>query len=618
MKKHLKTNALSMLKIGMLSLSLLSAAEYTNAQTIINATNTSTAIQGSRFACPSCNTMTGLECLNADMQQIKPDPASPEVVYGYVYSGATGTQGTTPVSDQAYIFVESNYTGASNFYEELPMPNTGLWQANQNTPGTHIVHDPDIAMGHYFDQITGAHVWFAAVVYESNGDIYMEAWEYDPYTISSYSSIIPVSSVVTIPGGVVSYSGGQLYLGGNGNAKYPHIDLVVDKDDPSNIMEESVRYVVTWEESGTVINIDGDLFNVPLAPVTIADGSRPDIAGVSNYEHSRSTVTYDDDIVYTTYIDGGTDDLMLAERKFGDPTIINYVTLATAGTYEYSYPRIAGARYYDYSMTMNPDPACVVVANEYDPATPFYGVKSYTYYNAADNPGTNLSEFISDYSANGRFTTSPISNCVMPVVSGVGKYTLNKYAYVGGSSPDVFSVGFYSDYTWDNSTNAYDPSGNGDLYYSQIDMNTYQPPTTDFYEVYTGNYTSSFSMSGNKPYLAMAASANSNNDVFFAFYDGSRIRYKFTGATYSFKPTNINSIANAEVAVYPNPVTTAVTIGDGNGSNYTVTDITGKVMATGVIEGNKYTVSTENYAAGTYILQLVKDGVPSTVKFVKQ
>lgn len=620
-KQQLKTSFYTQVKgLALLTTVLFSMLSSVKAQTINNANITGAA----EYACPACTTLTSLEALNADMMHLKPTYTSDELVYGYVFSGGVGAKATGTVTDQTFIHIKNNQS-ASSIYEELPMRETEFGLENVKVPGTIVPHDPDMAMGSYHDPINGSPQSFAAVVYEVDGEIYLEVWGFDLLSNGNHHSVLPVTAVNCIPapswGNPCILTGGQYQLSNaNGNAIRPHIDLIVDKDNPTDPVEVSTKYVVSWEENGVVMNAEGDLFNAPMAPIVIADGHSPDIAGVSNYEYARSTPDYDDDMVYTTYIDDNTGDLMLAERKYGDPTVLNYHVLEYATDYTTHYPRIAGARYYDYSLANNVEPTCVVTATVDDGVLGAYEVKSYTLYDPTNITPGIYDVNVSDYNANGRFTSTPLGNCIMPIVTGTGVYTRDKYTSnaSGGFAPNPdFSIIFYSDYTWDGS--AYDPYGNGDLYNSNIDMSTYDPVNQDYNEVNEIDYYSSWSLAGNMPLFDAASSCNSNYDIFAAFYDGEAIYYKITGGnTYSFKPTNINSIANAEVAVYPNPVTTAVTIGEGDGSDYTVTDITGKVMASGVIKGNKYTISTDSYAAGTYILQLVKDGVPSTVKFVKQ
>lgn len=71
------------------------------------------------------------------------------------------------------------------------------------------------------------------------------------------------------------------------------------------------------------------------------------------------------------------------------------------------------------------------------------------------------------------------------------------------------------------------------------------------------------------------------------------------------------------VSIYPNPTTDIINIEVEGQFNYVLTDISGAVVQSGF--GNTIqAISLEDYADGTYFLSITKDGLPTTLKVVKQ
>lgn len=588
-------------------------------------------------ACPSCGgTTTALSSINCDAMEYKPiAPAngSQLMTFGVVTSG--GADGTFTNKSAAFIYNTKLAFQANLIHLEIPLFDTEFGYDRDSNGAVYVINDPDIAVGYYVDG--GILKTFALIVYEYNGDIYLEAWGFDQSSNNNVASVIPTTKFycAPLPGGTTKLCniiGGNLKVNNNGpNAYYPHIDLITDHDDPNNALHQNVKFTISWEElnGGTarteVYNVDGSILpTVGVGPsYLIAEGSQPDVAGVANYTYATApgtTPPYDEDIIYTTYIDYNTGDLMMAERKYAVPTPYNYITLDNSADTK-SYPRIAAPILYDFDpMINNPEPVAVVAANTQG-FSGRYIVKSYSYNSPTNTPTVTVAN-VSDHN-NPDFAMYN-NDAMMPTVSGAGQYAAN--VYNGGGGPtvnDFYPVVYYSDYTWDGINNMMG-TGNGDLFHVGIDPSSYNPVGQQdeviFDSTVSANFSSSFSMTGTKPLLASSSTNNSNGDILVAYYTGSFIYYKYTQNTnYAFKPTNIGNVASGqEGEVYPNPVVNELFITKSAGAQYTVVDVTGKIMAQGTVSGEKYSINTGNYAQGMYIITLDNGDVVNRVKFVKQ
>lgn len=121
--------------------------------------------------------------------------------------------------------------------------------------------------------------------------------------------------------------------------------------------------------------------------------------------------------------------------------------------------------------------------------------------------------------------------------------------------------------------------------------------------------------------FAISNSSNSGADIWSAWYSGTDIMYKLsTPNVMAFRPTALQTgtIKNPfGQHIYPNPVNSNLQIDGAMGSEYRISDITGRQMTKGSL-GSSNTVDVHNYAPGTYLLWL-KDatGKEKTTKFTK-
>lgn len=579
-----------------------------NAQTIQDANNLSTP--GTVRACSNCGTLIDeVYVLNADMIQLEARNGN-SYYEKNLYAVAAEFDGrdianTTPIPGLCGFWVADNYLGSTNGFD---LPSAGSGAASSN----YTASDPDVAVGTYYT-LGGTMRYFVYVIYVAGGNVFGEIWDYDPS--SGTLGFVP---------GATSVLDFQLTTGMD--ARNPRIDYIPDRNFPNDLNFDNREMVITFENynSGTatmeVYFAKIDLFGGMLWHEYVDDGHSPDVAYVANPDHGNfvSPVDYTDDLIYITYINSA-GDLMLKEyTDLGGsigPNFTETLTSASNGVYA-SEPRIAGPVFYFYSANPS-EPACVVTAtiedNNYHASTNRM-IRSYSVIDPAGTSPLNVQPSeISDYASSG---TGPFFNydCINPMITGVGEHVSGLYGSAGTGTPNrEYAIQYYSELTNINTNNS--ANTNGDFYVTDVDPMFYTP-VLDWYEVCWNDLSSGSSAGDN--YNAIATSNNTGYKLLSAFYNGDRIDYRMVDHKFQFKPTSINSIANAEVAVYPNPVTTEVTIGDANGAAYTITDITGKVLANGTLSSNAHKISTANYAAGTYILQVIKDGVPSSVKFVKQ
>lgn len=627
--KKLKASAVLCM---MLTLSLI---ENSNAQI-----NQALKSANGLHVCDPCNQSFSMGHLNADMIEHDKFPGGTnynQPLRALTWGNAFGMNGLTPKNNMAYFWWNDVPSGNSG-YEELPHINSPL-----NPPaggGAKIpAYDPDIALFNRFT-VSGTSEYGAMVVYEAGGDIYIEPYLFDLVGGNANNQI--VYSYTWPPPPPPIYTHGQWLISqGNGNARNPHIDVIVDNSILGAADFEYNRYVVSWEEYNPntgkyeVWNAEGDVLNFPTYFNYVGNGVSADVAGVSNTAILRSPTTHDDDMIYTSYIQDGTNNIVVSERKWGDPNVTT-TTLYSGGLSD--NPRIAAPAQYDFSFgPANNEPVAVVVA-EVDNATPVthWEVNAYCLYDPANTPSTN-STAISDYMGINTFsnnsTTSNTHDAIRPVITGAGAVATGAVASAGGTPYEEYPIMFYSDLTFDDFTNTVVVGGNGNFYASNVNDNGTAPPipgfepvgpfsTGDFNSVYVDTLVVPFDQITTPPSLAVAVSKNSGYDLLAAYWDGQFIRYDFTGSGfYSFKPgkeTSVAEINQEGYNIYPNPVNNMLNINNAAGVSYTLLDMTGKVITVGQFPAAQSRLNVSGIPAGTYLLQLSKDNHAEKVKFVKQ
>ena len=136
----------------------------------------SASIMGNQLeVCPTCLPSSGLESLNSDMYEMETLPSSTffqQKLQALVWTGGQGMVGFTPVTDQSYFYLYES-AATSNLYTPIPATGSLMWALGNPA------HDADIAVGKFYSTVQNRERYFAAVVYEAAGDIYMESFEFD-------------------------------------------------------------------------------------------------------------------------------------------------------------------------------------------------------------------------------------------------------------------------------------------------------------------------------------------------------------------------------------------------------------------------------------------------------
>jgi endonuclease I len=83
--------------------------------------------------------------------------------------------------------------------------------------------------------------------------------------------------------------------------------------------------------------------------------------------------------------------------------------------------------------------------------------------------------------------------------------------------------------------------------------------------------------------------------------------------------TNIESVAQLDVSVYPNPAKDKLTVRiDANSADYRILDMSGKILKQGAIQSQELNVNLTNFQQGLYILLINNGEQVITKKFIKQ
>jgi|GEM_PF-2351011 len=556
----------------------------------------------------------------------------------------------------------ANLTNASGFtignsvtpgiYASLPIP---YWFGVGATMNAFPANDPDIAVGTCYSSNAADYKHFALVVYEYNGEIFMDHYEIVA-TSTGITTMPPEPFTCPFPPPIACAIPGNhtpVLLSSNTNftASKPHIELWHEIGMPSNGQPTiATRYAVTWQQEDPgnpgqmqVWGVDGEiddpgttLFPAPNQDFVIDEGIQPDVVAINFFDAAGAVLT-SPQVAYAAYLTDDGKNVMLTNWAYNTQTVgipqqLN--TNSTANNDEFKVPRISGPMYADSYTPSLLDPYCVVVVNDNDAnySPTIDKVTAYKVYDPSiTGPGPIIEKVdISDYNNTDGFASYG-NIAIMPVVTGIGE-VVESLAGASVAAYRDYPVVFYSDYV----TNS---SADGDFYAFGLNMdvnvsdpNLYFPSTPD--EYWEVNYNtldngSNFDLAGDRPAVAAATANNSGYDLLTTYFDGAgtstgeQVTWAFAGTTntYSFKQGKTTGLQETKVngiAVYPNPVRNQLNIVQASGANYILMDITGKSLTVGNITGNKASVDVSSLASGMYMLQLTKDGHTEKVKFVKQ
>lgn len=390
----------------------------------------------------------------------------------------------------------------------------------------------------------------------------------------------------------------------------PHIDAAADKTFLiGGNYYGSDDFVVVWEEpTGILPGIWARPFNyqatfTPGTPAQIFSGfaGMADVAcrGYNTLSPLVPSPTYS---AYISFVDA-TSGLMNVGELISDKS----ATVYSAGgampmgpvtpPMTYGYPRIEARKLGD---VIPGAPTWELVADA-DPGSGFAEIHA---YNDIVFGPTIMS-------------LGSASNHFKPVVSGVG-WDINATGVVTFGAKK-FTVSYYTDDA------AAFGNANGDYVSNFIDMSGGGLLTPDYYQVATNPIRQIFT--SKEPCIAISTSSNNGDDLLTVFYDGwdgtdGEIRYKFmNGNTINYKngTTGVSNLIGEKIfSISPNPATDNIKVGGVTNASYSITDITGKTVASGTVTTSTNSIAINQLAAGTYLILFTENGSRQQMKFVKQ
>lgn len=558
--------------------------------------------------CPSsCSaaSITDLVCLNADQFEGN-TLGDGEMMTAIVWTGASSSNGNV-YHEGLMVGGPDLYTAAHRAYASLP---SGIDYA-------------DVAIGYYRDAGHGnAQVYNAAVVYEDNGDIYLEV-----YTINNIYSTSPSLSLIGSARSITS---------SHGDAHTPHIDFRADNTYASgwgtNGDIDMSEFSITWYEtnSGTdeVYYVSGDLQNLQSSYTTghtyVGDGTYPDIA-LGGYEPDMVNMTTGYDRTFVTYIDDNNDWALYYDlggitggsTTPGSPEILEVYNTDFDDIHPPRIEAMLLGHYADYSNAF-----CHVVAS-LDPSggSTLYKVKGYS---AAFNytppvPGpTSVSLNLQTVDITDDFYTNS-DHTLLPTVCG----TLPVYGVTGideSVGAENYQVMFYSEYTLHNNEEPNNTGLDDGDFVSVAVRPDGSSLNGDFKEVNYYDLSNGFNTS-TLPVSAIATCSNTGYGLFAVWYDGDIVNSKFTITSGNWKPgkpSDVEEINGVTCYAYPNPVTNVLKVGNVTNASYMVTSMLGQTLLNGTLSKGNNTIATDKLPAGNYILTITEDNKPYRIKIVKQ
>ncbi len=441
---------------------------------------------------------------------------------------------------------------------------------------------PDIAIA---DNTYGADYYTVAAAYPTSSGIEVDLYRlYDPGA---------GASLVSSPTATFTCSG---------NPQTVHIDMIADFGNLSITGYPYCEYaVVTWNDATT-----GDIYAAELdlsatssgsiTPTVVASGLAPDVAGIK-----RNIGIPVHDMALLTYTNASGTGVYYREWDITANSLSTPVALET-GTTAITVPRIDAID--DYNTN---DPTVIGTTNAY------YKVVAQVY-----NSSTSLYEVHTYDNLLGAGTNWASSSVVSSLPPGYPSGPYNHYAPtvamggppVGGSPTTAcdgthYKVAHFTD----------DGSSHDILFMEPIDYTSSSALASpnDFYWV--SQYTPTSTATNYANAITQSCNETALNGLVGWVYPrhtgGTTIYYKFAFYPYSFRPapSSVGNLAAQKIQVYPNPATNELRVVAGSEATaYSITDMAGRLLASGAMQQPATNINVAALEAGTYALQLYKDG----------
>jgi len=568
---------------------LIAVSTISDAQSIISAGNTSSSyldVHNFSYPCSTDVSVRSASTINCDMSTTNTGEKFFVVAYSIeddgmktVNSGCFNYSNTpTPLSGLHVEYLTST-------------PSLQLGGNNKDLPisGT----NPDVAI---FPEPPGStNSTSMAVVYESGNDIFIGHCRAGVGSFASPAWFSPLSVLAQLntPGRI---------------AKSPRIEAMIN-----DTWTGGYKFVATWTEHDLNSNRDyimvttGELFsagtwvtkqitpNLPGDP----EGISPDVAAMGVLNPCGTCAPYKTYLTYKDPANGNA--LMLTELDIDASysATVTGNTILENGFADIGNPRIDAKT---IGNAVSGDATWEVVASVQP--TPSGSFEIHSFNDVVTAPTV--------------LRLSPVDDHFSPAVAGVGE-DVNPAKTPTGVGETEFSLAYYSTYT-NNGTN-----NNGDIFANAVDIsggtagiNYYEVNDVDLYQ------NSQYSAAGDIP-VAISNSCNDGDDLLTVWFQGyytslawGEIHYKLSGNNYSFRAAGTFNVVKDNISTYPNPAKDVLNIEGANVTDYTIADMTGRILDRGKIDGRNYSLDISKLSPGLYFLSLRKKDTFDKIKFVKQ
>ncbi|MBR6291782.1 MAG: C10 family peptidase [Bacteroidales bacterium] len=233
---------------------------------------------------------------------------------------------------------------------------------------------------------------------------------------------------------------------------------------------------------------------------------------------------------------------------------------------------------------------------------------------------TYIANFESD--APNQYTiTVQSANPTMGTVSGGGIYNEGAAITISATAFSGYHFTQWNDGNT-NATRTITVTGNA-TYIANFEAN---PPQQYTITVMSANEQMGY-VTGGGTFAAgttITISATPNSGYYFAQWNDGNTNATRTitvtgDATYiaTFTATNgIGDINSDSWSIYPNPATTAVTVGGVEQATVTINDITGRIIATHNVADGDNSIDVSHLAAGTYFVRITSNGTSAVRKLI--
>jgi len=407
------------------------------------------------------------------------------------------------------------------------------------------------------NDISMAHDCIIAIVFLRNSNVYLSTFYLDG--VGGAMTYTPIASVQLSTTPTADQS--------------PHIDMFADIAQGTPVMH---RCVVSWSQAGglgsVVYAAYGEIANPAglSGPYLIGSGSNNTLSDVA----ASFSIAAGADMAYFVIGNYGNNTLDFASLNCSSGTVSGY-PLATGA---FPFPRIE-AMAVDYSP-FNPNIPWTVVTAKITGTT-----KETWMFN---NSGS--------YNCSAPFSSS--DNFSTAIAAGVGDIGI-------GFNNKNYSIG------WN--------LVNNNMFVTQpVDFGTGTVTApSDFYQVNT-NPIIPF-LPGKVP-LAMSSSSNRGDALLTAWFDNAgNLWYKETADITAYKPTGMEAARPLPgCALYPNPAHDVLHLTGIRDGQYTITNIAGQVLSSGLINSSSPQLSITSLPDGIYTLTLKEGQKMQCLKFVKK